>query len=190
MNRTANSSVGGSYCGRAVNGVSNIGPEEMRQIEAHRARDRPTPWAHLAARYSVNEIDLRNLFSRPANDDARPAKPAKVTAKPRAEITARDARFTTLWNSGQPKTEIAVAMGIHLTTVDKMRDRLGLVKRERNSRPTDWPTADAMYVHEYYIKQKVSAAIVGKHLGRTRGAVIGFASRQGWRRYSLKGREA
>lgn len=73
MKGTIYTPVGGNYCGRAARGVSSLGHEEMRQIEAHRSKDRPTPWAHLADRYGVNEIDLRQMY-QPANDHDAPAQ--------------------------------------------------------------------------------------------------------------------
>lgn len=187
MSRTANTSTEGNYCGRAVHGVSNLSFEDRQQIAAHRAKERPTPWSHLAIRYGVNEIDLRQLFAPPANDDKPEPKPTPVpeVAGPAPRLTERDARFTAMWNAGHPKTDIAVAFGVHIYTVDKMRDRLGLPKRERASKPDDWSAAEAAYVRQYYILKKVSASEVAKHLGRTRHAVIGFAHRQGWARYTI-----
>ena len=186
MRGTSNSDTSGRFIGRAVTGVSKLTLEDLGQIEAHRAKDRPTPWPHLAVRYGVNEIDLRQMFEV---KDERPAPlpvPAPRTAPPRAAVTARDASFTTLWNAGTPKTDIALALGVHLLTVDKMRDRLGLAKRDRSLRDVDWTPADAAYVRENYILGGKTAASVGKHLGRTRCAVIGLAHRQGWSRYKLR----
>lgn len=39
--------------------------EEIREIEAHRAKDRPTPWAALARRYGRCEADIRALYAEP-----------------------------------------------------------------------------------------------------------------------------
>lgn len=36
--------------------------EEIREIEAHRCRDRPTPWQALAVRYGRCEADIKALF--------------------------------------------------------------------------------------------------------------------------------
>jgi hypothetical protein len=186
MRNTARSSNEGAYCGRAVHGVSNLCHEDLQQIFAHRSKDRPTPWAHLAARYGVNEIDLRQLYDAKNDNKPRVKREPEVKPAPRLGITARDARFSRMWNEGMAKTDIALALGIHVTTVDKMRDRLGLEKRRRSSRLDGWSEADAAYVLEHYIRLKGSATEVGRHLGRTRNSVIGFASRQGWRRYRIK----
>jgi len=197
VSRTArSSSAEANFCGRAVHGVSSLTAEDMRQIEAHRAKERPTPWAHLALRFGVNEIDLRNLFAPPANDDKPSAPKPDPVAKavtpvaPPLPMTARDARFTAMWNAGEPKTDIAVAFGIHIYTVDKMRDRLGLEKRERATKPGDWSASDAAYVRQYYVLERQSASKVAQHLGRTRDAVIGFSHRQGWSRYKRGSRTA
>lgn len=40
---------------------------EIREIEAHRAKERPTPWSALARRYGRCEADIRALFA-PAPD--------------------------------------------------------------------------------------------------------------------------
>lgn len=44
-------------------------PAEIREIEAHRAKDRPTPWRALARRYGRPEADIKALFIKPDNDD-------------------------------------------------------------------------------------------------------------------------
>lgn len=36
--------------------------DQVHEIEAHRARDRPTPFQALAARYGVPEMEIRALF--------------------------------------------------------------------------------------------------------------------------------
>lgn len=41
---------------------------EIREIEAHRARERPTPWQALARRYGRSEADIKALFIKPDND--------------------------------------------------------------------------------------------------------------------------
>lgn len=39
---------------------------QIREIEAHRMRLRPTPWSALAKRYGVCELDIRALFAERA----------------------------------------------------------------------------------------------------------------------------
>lgn len=124
MRGTANASTGGNYCGRAARGVSNLGHEQMRQIEAHRAKDRPTPWPHLAARYGVNEIDLRRMFE-PANDDAA----QRVESSPAAPSLAD--MLPGLWNAGLSLTEISNILKIDERSIQRMRERLGLAPRVR-----------------------------------------------------------
>lgn len=187
MKSTARSSSEGAWCGRAGHGVSNLSNDDMHQIAAHRAKDRPTPWPHLAVRFGVNEIDLRRLFE--VNDNVPVIAATPRPAPPRPERTARDAVFTQLWEDGHAKSNIAAAMRVKLSTVDRMRDRLGLTPRTRATKPNDWSPAESFYVRQNYILGGVSASTVGKHLGRSRHAVIGFAHRQGWSRYTLGGRE-
>lgn len=38
---------------------------EIREIEAHRAKPRPTPWSALARRYGRCEADIRAYFIPP-----------------------------------------------------------------------------------------------------------------------------
>lgn len=38
---------------------------EIHEIEAHRAKERPTPWSALARRYGRCEADIRALFAPP-----------------------------------------------------------------------------------------------------------------------------
>jgi len=45
--------------------------EEIREIKAHRAKERPTPWAALARRFGRCEADIRALFA-----------PVEVATKP------------------------------------------------------------------------------------------------------------
>lgn len=134
MRGTANTSSEGRFCGRAVHGVSNLGSEQMREIEAHRSKDRPTPWPHLAARYGVNEIDLRRLFD-PANDDA-PARPTAVAPLSKEEQAARrDERFRAMWIADVPAEQIMAALTMSHQTVHNFRARLGLQKRPQGRRP-------------------------------------------------------
>lgn len=109
--------------------ISNLSAEDMRQIEAHRAKDRPTPWAHLASWYSANEVDLRNLFEKPANDDAA-AKPEAGELSREERRAARDAQFRLMWEQDIPRIEMMAALGISAATIDVDRRRLNLPRRE------------------------------------------------------------
>ena len=186
MSRTARSaSAEANFCGRAAHGVSGLGSEEMRQIEAHRSKERPTPWAHLAARYRVNEIDLRRLFE-PANDDVvMPKAVAPQTHEDR--LTVRDKRFVAMWKENAPRSEIMLALGISASTVDHLRARLRLPKRLAGRKPNEWGHAEDEFIRNHYILGGKTALWVAEKLGRTRCAVIGRAARNGWSRRSLKG---
>ena len=133
MSRAVNTSTAGDYCGRAVHGVSSLGYHELREIEAHRAKDRPTPWPHLAARYGVNETDLRALFER-ANDGAPKAPPPPSPRQP----ASRDDRFRAMWEAGVPNLEIMTALRLSAQTVSNIRDRLGLKKRGKGRPSGPW----------------------------------------------------
>lgn len=129
VNQTAAAFGAARFCGRADTGISKLTIEDLRQIEAHRAGSRPTPWPHLALRYGVNEIDLRGLFES-ANDD----RPKGCVEEPlsRQEAGARrNARFREMWIAGVPRSAMAEAMGMDIYSIDRTRARLGLAKRER-----------------------------------------------------------
>lgn len=183
MKGTANTSAGGQWCGRAVHGVSSLCGEDMRQIEAHRAKERPTPWAHLALRYGVNEIDLRRLFE-PGNDNLlpRPAPDQKQATR-----TERERRFRTMWAEGMPKSEISNLLGMSFPSIDKMRLKLGLSKRAEGTKPNSWSEEEDAYIRRHYIIAGETAEAVARKLNRTRLAVIGRAHRQGWTRNTLSG---
>lgn len=125
MRGTANTSTGGRFCGRAVHGISNLSAEDMRQIEAHRHRDRPTPWPHLAVRFGVNEIDLRRLFE-PKNDNVAEPMPT-----PRPEAGTPAAMLPALWNAGVSLAQISLVLKMDERSVARMRERLGLAPRKR-----------------------------------------------------------
>ena len=76
-------------------------------------------------------------------------------------------------------------MGFH--SLDKLLLRLGLPKRAEGSKPNGWSPAEDAYILEHYIRGGETAEAVGRHLGRTRVAVIGRAHRQGWTRRHMAG---
>lgn len=128
MSKATNTDSRGRFCGRAVHGVSNLSHEDMRQIEAHRAKERPTPWAHLAMRYRVNEIDLRRLCD-PLNDNRpEPVKPAPV----REALTPAQ-MLPPLWEAGLPVDQISNILKIDARSVSRLRERLGLPARKRGA---------------------------------------------------------
>lgn len=47
---------------------------EIREIEAHRAKERPTPWSALAKRYGRCETDLRAAFAQPEPEPEQDAR--------------------------------------------------------------------------------------------------------------------
>lgn len=175
MSRATNTDSRGRFCGRAVHGVSNLSAEDFRQIEAHRAKERPTPWAHLAMRYGVNEIDLRRLVEG-SNDNEPAARPVPIQASP---LSQREQRFKTMWLAGVPKSEIMLSLCISHGTADRMRVILGLPKRAAGRRPNDWTDAEDEYIRQHYTREGQTALEVAKALGRTRLAVIGRANRIG-----------
>lgn len=133
MKGTANGSVGGKYCGRAVNGVSNLCTEDLRQIETHRAKDRPTPWPHLAARYGVNATDLRRLMDAEFLPGNAPTPPMIMPPMVKPERMTPQQMLRRLWIAGIPVREISAALRIEERSVSRMRERLGLPARRRGA---------------------------------------------------------
>jgi hypothetical protein len=123
MKGTANASTAGRFCGRAVHGVSGLSREDLHQIEAHRAKDRPTPWAHLAARFAVNELDLRQLFEAKNDNQLAPAEP------PPPPTLASMLR--PMWEAGVSVKQISIVLKIDERSVCRMRERIGLPPRRR-----------------------------------------------------------
>jgi hypothetical protein len=181
MSRVTNSSTEGNYCGRAVHGVSNLSREDRMQIMAHRAKDRPTPWAHLAVRFNVNELDLRAMCE-PRNDNL--VEPVEVVwPEPSTRDDAmrlRDVMFTAMWNDETPRIDIMAALGISSSTVDLMRSRLKLPRRVPGRKPFFWTEEAIAYVRRHYFVGGESAKCVGRHLGCAHTAVIRLARQKGW----------
>lgn len=129
MRGTASFDARGSYCGRPARGISNLSPADLRQIEAHRAKERPTPWAHLAARFGVNEIDLRQLLDAP-NDNAPVPEGRTVPAKvPVRTMLRAETDLPSLWRTSLTVAQIAEVLNIEERSVRRLRDRLGLPPR-------------------------------------------------------------
>lgn len=83
MTRATNAGAQGEAGLFATSRRGGLSVAEIREIEAHRAKDRPTPWQALAQRYGRPETEIRDLFRKPDNDDeAAPAWPLGVCDEP------------------------------------------------------------------------------------------------------------
>lgn len=109
----------GSFATARRGGLTN---EEIRQIEAHRARERPTPWQALSKRYAVSEISLRQLL-----DGLNSIAPEKAETPE----TPLDAEFRRLWDQGVVTDAICTELGMCRSTAWKTRVRLGLEPRQQ-----------------------------------------------------------
>ena len=58
-----------------------LSTEQIHEIAAHRARDRPTPWQALAKRYGVPEATIRHLLAETYR--SAPQEAPQVAIKPR-----------------------------------------------------------------------------------------------------------
>lgn len=193
MKGTANTSSGGRFCGRAVHGISNLSREDLHQIEAHRCRERPTPWAHLAVRYSVNEIDLRNFF-QPKSDNASPMiePAAQVMTKARGPqigsgaCPTRDKRFVAMWGEGATFASIRDMLGMSRSGAYQARVRLGLPPRHGGGRPSEWTAEQDQRLGQLWLGEGASASHIGRLIGKSRCSVIGRAYRLGLTRSAAR----
>lgn len=69
MTRATNAGAQGAAGLFATARRGGLSVVEVREIEAHRAKARPTPWQALAQRYGRPEAEIRDLFRKPDNDD-------------------------------------------------------------------------------------------------------------------------
>jgi hypothetical protein len=132
MSGNANSAAAAFGAGRfacsARRTISNLTPEELSEIERERSKDRPTPWAHLAARYAVNELDLRRMFDpNKPKATTTPERPAPMTYQD--HLAARNVRLREMWLAGVPVADICSALGIGSSVLSTHRARMGLAPR-------------------------------------------------------------
>lgn len=131
MSGNANNAAAAFGAGRfacaARRTISNLTPAELSEIETDRSKDRPTSWAHLAARYAVNELDLRRMFD--PNKPKAVAAPAPVPVTFQDHLAARGTRLSEMWLAGVPVVEICRELGIGTSVLSKHRARLGLSPR-------------------------------------------------------------
>lgn len=118
MSRTATpQGPGGDFATSRRGGLTQA---EIREIEAHRAKDRPTPWAALARRYGRCEADIRALY-------AEPEAPAPVVEK-RTNFPWTDAQVGYLvarYNLDGP-VAVAAVLGCSADVAKGKAFRLGL----------------------------------------------------------------
>lgn len=117
----------GRFACAARRTITNLSPAELSEIEGERSKGRPTPWAHLAAQYAVNELDLRQMFDPNKPAAPAPEKPAAVTFQ--EHRAARNVRLEAMWLAGVPVAEICTTLGIGNSVMSKHRARLGLAPR-------------------------------------------------------------
>jgi len=132
MSGNANNAAAAFGAGRfacaARRTISNLTPAELSEIESERLKDRPTSWAHLAARYAVNELDLRRMFD-PNKPKAVAAPEAPKPVSFQEHMAARAIRLAEMWLAGVPVDEICRELGIGNSVMTKQRARLGLPPR-------------------------------------------------------------
>ncbi len=112
-----------------------LSPAEIREIEAHRSKERPTPWQALAAMYGRSVADIQGLFHGGANDNA-----PQVKEEPAPEPKAPRLRGDALWTrhnlqllrlateAGYGSDKIAGMVGCSPGAVRAKRIALGISK--------------------------------------------------------------
>jgi hypothetical protein len=169
---TAKLDIGGRFCGRARHGISSLSAEDMRQIEAHRAKHRPTPWQALARRYNVNELDLRQIVVglTPAHRPEQAASPVVVHHEDPPELIwspRRVAILKRMWCLNSCTTaEIAEVLKISAEAVVGKIRRLNLDKGQEAPIPNIGSNALAI----------IDATCA--RYGVTRAQIIGPSSRR------------
>jgi len=159
-------------------------PDEIHQIEAHRNRDRPTPWQALADRFGRPVATIQAVIYAPrptghvrTDDDAPPPLPHNTRVSDR--ITKHEKRVTALWKAGVGVNAICNTLNISQTTLNVIRKRLGLKARAVGNQGLVWTEEmDAVVRLDYIIGGK-SASTVSKALGVSRGALLGRVHRLG-----------
>jgi hypothetical protein len=159
-------------------------PDEIHQIEAHRNRERPTPWQALAARFGRPVADIQAVMSAPrpsghvrTDDDAPPELPHNTRVSDR--ITKHEERVKALWEDGVGVNMICNTLNIGPTTLTVIRKRLGLKARAVGNQCLVWTEEMDAVVRLDYIVGGKSANAVAKQLGVSRGALLGRVHRLG-----------
>lgn len=176
MSRATNTDGRGAYCGRAANGVSALSMEDLRQVEAHRSKERPTPWSHLARRFGCNEVDLRMMYE----GKIEPAKPATTIRQPVEAITLKE-RLRMMWTRGDAVRNICEDLGLSERRFRTMQRDMGLPpRRPRDLRDGDWtPVEDDFLIYRLTILKQSYSEVADALPGRTIHAVKGRAERLG-----------
>lgn len=113
-----------------------LSPAEIREIEAHRSKERPTPWQALASMYGRTVADIQALFQPTANDNASPAVAETSAPEPKAPRLRGDALWTKhnlqllrlATEAGYTSDKIAAMVGCSLGAVRAKRVALGISK--------------------------------------------------------------
>jgi hypothetical protein len=159
-------------------------PDEIHQIEAHRNRERPTPWQALAFRFGRPVATIQAVMSSPrptgrvrSDDDAPPPPPHNIRVSDR--ITQHEELVDALWKGGASVTLICETLNISATTLTVIRKRLGLKARAVGNQGLVWTEEMDAVVRRDYIVGGKSANTVSKALGVSRGALCGRVHRLG-----------
>lgn len=180
VNQTAAAFGAGRFAGSCRKGP--LTADEIIEIEAHRAKARPTPWQALAAQYGRPVADLQALMGAPRPSGIIREVDSEPTAPPvrvRDRTAKHDARIKTLWENGVGVNDICRTLGIGQTTLNTCRLRLGLKSRSVGQPGITWtPEADEILIREYIVAGRTSSA-VAKMLGVSRGSLVGRVHKLG-----------
>lgn len=163
--------IGGAFATAQRGGLTQA---EINEIQAHRNRDRPTPWSALAKRYGRCEADIRALFDPKPENDNKPLPVAKTRE-------TRDEAFARMWAAGMPLRHICTALDLNPDMGKHLRSRLDLPPRQGGGGTAlRWTDAMDAVLRRDYMAAGHSAETVAKTLGVSRNSVVGRASRLGY----------
>lgn len=106
--------------------------EEIRMIEALRAKDRPEPWQALAARFGRPVEDIKAVCTAPRPTvEFEPYVPATPAPPPSQAVDTPSVLLPGLWVAGLSVDQIADILKMDPRSVSRLRERLGLPPRLR-----------------------------------------------------------
>lgn len=165
-----------------------LGLEEIRMIEALRAKDRPEPWQALAMRFGRPVEDIRAVIESPRPSGQREAsppvadRPEPEKAPPPYRYGHLENRFAAMWREGVGVHDICRALHISTSSAKLIRTRLDLPLRKRGTPGIHWTAEHDEVIQRDYILGGHTATDVAKRIGVSRNSVIGRAYRLGLKR--------
>jgi len=113
---------------------------ELREIEAHRAKERPTPWQALAMRYGRPVAEIRALYADMQEKTQAAPREVEVINLPTATTDAgifwteaKVSKLLMLRNLGIPPSDIGAVLDTTRYEVLTQLKRMGLIRNDRRA---------------------------------------------------------